>query len=546
MAGVTTPTVCLMTTLRRVSGLVRSNLVVASGTAVSRVTGLGRVVALAWVVGQNSLTDAYKLANETPNIIYDLLIGGVLSATLVPVFTRLFMQEAQAATAQERHSARISRHAVITMSLAAITAVTVLAMAAAPLIFRLYSLTPSPDVDAAAFRDVGVILTRVFCAQIFFYGVAGIASATLHAQRRFAMAAWSPAVANVIIIATLVSLPGAGSTARGLSDVLDDSRVRWTLAGGATAGIAAMALMIAAAALRSGGAPRFTWRPRDREVRRVVAMGGWTIGFVIANQVALVVIRNLAEPGSSLASAYFDAFTWFVLPHGLLAVSIATTFQPELARAAAAENRRDFQARFTRGVAAIAALTLPASVLLIVLREPLITVTMQRGLFDAAATQNTADALAGLAIGLSGFSVYLFALRAYYAHSDTRTPFMLNAGENALNIVAALLLVGPLGVFGLGLGLALAYLVAAVAALYVAHRRFGALAVGELIHTGRGLIAVGAATAAAAFVARTALGDGFAALSIGGSAGVAAAVAVAYVTDLAGLRTTVQRVRRAR
>ena len=69
--------------------MLRANLVVASGTALSRITGLGRVLAFAYVIGQTSLADAYKLANETPNIVYDLLLGGVLSATLVPIFTSL-------------------------------------------------------------------------------------------------------------------------------------------------------------------------------------------------------------------------------------------------------------------------------------------------------------------------------------------------------------------------------------------------------------------------------------------------------------------------
>ena len=75
------------------ANFVRSNLIVASGTACSRATGLLRVIVLAYVVGQNALSDAYKLSNETPNIVYDLVIGGVLSATLVPVFTSLIVQE---------------------------------------------------------------------------------------------------------------------------------------------------------------------------------------------------------------------------------------------------------------------------------------------------------------------------------------------------------------------------------------------------------------------------------------------------------------------
>ena len=544
--GVTTRAVCPMASLRRVSGLVRSNLVVASGTAVSRITGLGRVLVLAWVVGQNSLSDAYKLANETPNIIYDLLIGGVLSATLVPVFTRLAHQESSAYDSAERQRIRESRDAVITMALSAIAVVTMLAVIAAPAIFAVYSLTPSPDVDIAAFREVGVLLTRVFCVQILFYGISGIAAAALQARRRFAAAAWSPAAANLVIVAALLALPGAGATARGLGDVLDNPQVRWLLAGGATGGIAVMALIVAAVALRHVGGVRPRWRPHDPEVRRILAMGGWTIGFVATNQIALIVIRNLAEPGSSLASAYFDAFTWFVLPHGLLAVSVATTFQPELARAVTAADPAAFRRHFTLGVRAVAALTLPASLLLVVLADPLIAATMERGLFDASATANTADALRGLAIGLSGFSVYLFSLRGFYAHGDTRTPFVLNATENTLNIVLAVLLVGPLGVFGLGLSLAIAYLSTAVIALVVAQQRLGAVERSALATTLGPLVTVTIAAAAPALLSLAMFDSTVVTLLIGGIGGVACAVASALLTDLVGLRSVLRDINRGR
>ena len=96
---------------------------------------------------------------------------------------------------------------------------------------------------------------------------------------------------------------------------------------------------------------------------------------------------------------------------------------------------------------------------------------MQRGQFDATSAQNTSDALSGLAIGLIGFSTYLFILRGFYAHGDTRTPFFLNVGENGLNVVLAVILVGPFGVFGLGLSLGIAYLVAAAVSLIILRQR---------------------------------------------------------------------------
>lgn len=446
------------------SGLLRSNVVVASGTLVSRVTGLIRVMVFAYVVGQTALADAYKLANETPNIIYDLIIGGVLSATLVPVITSVI---AQAGTA-----ARRQLDAIVTSAVLAISALTLVAVLAAPLVFRLYSITLSADVDPTVFRSAGTTLTRIFLVQILFYGLTGVMNAILHSRERFGAAAWSPVVANVVIITSLLTIPGAGTRTRTINEIGVDGRLTWTLGLGATGGIAIMSLIVIAAVVRSGYLPRFAWSPGDPAVRRLLAMSGWTLAFVLANQVALVVVRNLAEPGSALASAYFDAFTFFVLPHGLLAVSVATTFQPRLARDVASGDRQGFATRMSTGITAIVALTAPASAALLVLATPIVQVFMERGQFDPTATANTSAALRGLAIGLVGFSVFLFTLRGFYANHDTRTPFMLNLFENTLNIVLAVLLVGPFGVAGLGTALGLAYLIAAVAAVVVLQRRW--------------------------------------------------------------------------
>lgn len=437
----------------------RSNLIVASGTALSRLTGLIRVIVFAYVIGQNALSDAYKLGNETPNIVYDLIIGGVLSATLVPVLTSLFTDDDDEGV-----------NAVVTIAMIATAALTALAVLCAPWIFRAYALSTATDVDPVAFRSVGTALTRIFLIQIFFYGVTGVMNALLNSRRRFAAAAWSPIVSNLVIIGSLLSLPSAGSSTWALGDVLTNTRLAATLKYGATGGIAAMAIIVAIAVRRSGITLRWQFNLQHVAVRRVASMSVWTLGFVIANQIALIIVRNLANPGSSLASAYFDAFMFFVLPHGLLAVSIATTLQPELATAATSHDGPMTARLIERGTRATVALTAPASALLITLGPLVVAGLMGRGQFGGDAVTNTSDALRGLAVGLVGFSVYMLSLRGFYAHHDTRTPFALNVIENLLNIVFAIILVRAFGIFGLGLALALAYLISAVAALFALQR----------------------------------------------------------------------------
>lgn len=435
------------------SSLLRSNITVATGTALSRITGLLRIMVFGWVLGQTALSDTYLIANETPNIVYDLVIGGVLSATLVPLFSTFVETDDHEAT-----------NVVMTISVTLMVALTALAVAMAPLIFWIYTITPGDDVDVDLLRQVGTLLSRIFLIQILFYGLTGLANAFLNSRRRFFAAAWSPVASNLIIIVTLYTLR---DTTWQLSDVVTDARLRWTLGLGATAGIAAMAVIVSIAAVRTGFRFRPAWKWKHPVVRRLLVLSSWTLGFVIANQVALVVIRNLAEPGSSDATAYFTAFTFFVLPHGLLAVSISTTFQPEMARAVARHDRQSFIDQTSLGVRLIALLTLPAGFGIFVLRRSIVGALLEYQNFSADAAANTADALAGFSLGLVGFSVYLFVLRGFYAHQDTRTPFVVNVVENSLNIVLAIVLVDRYGVLGLGLAFAIAYLVSAIWSLQI-------------------------------------------------------------------------------
>lgn len=436
--------------------LIRSNVVVATGTALSRITGLLRVAVFGYVIGQTALADAYTIGNETPNIVYELLIGGALSATLVPLFTSFLERDDEEST-----------NVVITVTLVALGVLTAIATLLAPLIFRLYTLDPAANVDPDQFRQVGTLLTRIFLLQIFFYGATALANAILNSRRRFFAAAWSPIVSNVIIIATLLSLPSPRGDDWSLADVLANDRLRWTLGLGTTAGIAAMALVLIPAVRATG----LRWRPRlelrHPAVRRLLALSGWTLGYVIANQVTIVVVRNLADPGSGDARAYFEAFTFFVLPHGLLAVSIATTFAPEMARAVERRDRDSFSHQVSLGTRLVALLTLPAGVLLFALRRPIIGALLEHGEYTPAAADNASRALAGFALGLVGFSVYLFVLRAFYAHQDTRTPFVVNVVQNVLNIVLAIVLVGRYDILGLALALAISYVVCALWALQV-------------------------------------------------------------------------------
>lgn len=498
------------------AALVRANLVVATGTTLSRLTGLLRVMVFGYVIGRTALADAYLIGNETPNIVYELLLGGVLSATLVPMFTS-FVED------DDVDRGREATNVVITVTLVALAVLTLVAFLAAPLIFGLYTISTEGGVDPDVFREVGTLLTRVFLVQIFFYGATGLANAYLNAQRRFFAAAWSPILANVIVIASLLSLPDGTWQ---LDDVITDGRLRWTLGLGTTAGIATMAIVLVPAVRNAGLTFRPTLKFGHPAVRRLLKMSMWTLGYVAANQVVIVVIRNLSRPGSGDSTAYFQAFTFFVLPHGLLAMSIATTFVPEMARAAGRRDRAAFNARTSLGVRMIALLTVPAGVALFVLRRPLIGLLLEHGEYTAADALATSRALAGFALGLAGFSVYLFALRGFYAHQDTRTPFVVNVGQCILNVALALVFVGEWGVLGLGVAFALSYVVCAVWALVILSYKVPGFPYRDVLASIFRMTVAGALAGEAMWLAARNVGgnagvDALARLAAGGIAGAA-------------------------
>lgn len=442
----------------------KDTVIVAIGTAVSRLTGLLRVVVFGVIIGQTALADAFDGANNSPNSIYELLVGGLLAASLVPLFTRFAEDDDQDAT-----------DAVVSTSLIVLALATVLAVVAAPLIFRVFSLHPSPAVNPHTFRRAGTMMSRVFLVQIFFYGLTAVGSALLNSRRRFFAAAWAPALSNVVTITLLVLIPFGRIGTPKLQDIFNDQRFFWLFTMSATGGVMAMGLVLIPA-IRRAGIP-FRFRPdfSHPAVRTMVSLSTWTFGYVVTNQIALIVVKNLARPGSGNQDAYSKAYTFFLLPHGLLAISIATTFVPELVRRVRSADTVGFRQWTTSGVRWILILTVPSSVAMVVLSHPIIVTLLEHGHFSSFASANTARALAGLSVGLVGFSVYIFALRGFYAHEDTKTPFLINLFENILNIVFAVALVHRHGVFGLGLAFGLAYMLSSVLVLWLLHTRHGAV-----------------------------------------------------------------------
>jgi putative peptidoglycan lipid II flippase len=474
--------------------LVRSTAAMAVGTTLSRVTGFIRVAAMAFAIGvaESRLADAYNVANNIPNIVYELILGGILTSVFVPVFV-------QQLTSRSKEEAWRSAQAVMTVAVVVLGLVMLAGIIAAPWIVKLYTLRV-PAADRAEVQPLATFFLRIFMPQIALYGLGAVATGLLNAHRRFAVPMFAPILNNVVVIASFLLFaflptPGPGDP----SPTNISTAQTLILAIGTTAGVAAMTFALWPSLRRIGF--RFRWRSdwRNEAVRRLVRLSGWAVLYVVINQLGLLFVIILAGQEQGGYTAYQAAFIFFQLPHAVFSVSIMTALLPSLSEDWVREDRADFRRDLARGVRASAFVVVPAAAGYLVLAEPIVRLLLQHGVATAQSTDLVASVLTFFAIGLFPFSAFMLFLRAFYAMQDTRTPALINVAAVALNTAANFALFPVLGVQGLALGHAIAYGFASVAAGVMLRRRLGGLEGAALARGLTRILAAAALTAAAAW-----------------------------------------------
>ena len=462
------------------AALRRAAVWMAAGTAVSRFTGLLRIIALAYVLGATHLADAYNLANTTPNMIYDVVLGGILAATFIPVFVD------RLATRDEREAWR-AISAITSVAVVVLVVMTIVFWALAPQVISAYTAFTHARgvsaVDLTREKAVATTLLRWFVPQVALYGLISLMAAFLNTRRRFAAPMWVPIANNVLVIGVLLwfhaLVPKLGSaTATALAEVHAHSGDLMLLGLGTTAGVVVQALALLPALRGIGlGRLRWRWEPGHEAVRTVVRLGGWTFGFVVANQVALYVVLALAVGVKTTdpVSSYTYAYTFLQMPYAVVAVSIMSAVTPDLAERWATGDEDGFRRRLTGGLRATLAVVLPSALGMLILAHPAVALLLGHGRTSVAGTDTTGAALAMFSLGLPGFCAYLYVVRVLQAMQRTKTAFYLYLLENALNVIFAVALVGPLGVRGLALSVSIAYTAGALAGVAVLRRWLGAL-----------------------------------------------------------------------
>lgn len=491
--------------------LIRSSAVMSVGTALSRITGFLRLSAAAWALGvtESRLADAYNLANTTPNILYELALGGILSSVFVPVFVEWLKTHG-------REDAWDLARRFMTFALVVLGSIAIAGIVFAPAIIDLYSGGITDPQQQAYVRETGTFFLRFFMPQIIFYGIGAVATGLLQANRRFAAPMFAPILNNVAVIATMITFGIVAGTDRP-ADYVPSTGQELLLALGTTLGVVAMTLALWPS-LRAIGF-RFRFRmPRHEGIRRVLHLAKWVVVYVALNQVGYLIVILLAAPEQGDVSAYQMAFIMFQLPHAIFAVSIFTALLPSLSSKWTDRDTDGFRSLLSEGIRLTGFIVIPAALGYLVLAEPIVRLLFEHGATTSASATLVAEVLQAMALGLFSFSAFQLLLRAFYSMQDSRTPALVNVGVVAVNTVVNFALVGSLGVQGLAIGLAAGYTVGAIVLLVLMRRRLRTLdgrriATRLVQMTGLGLL-----TAAGAWATARALSSVVDTDSLGGQA----------------------------
>ena len=419
--------------------LVRTAGLISAATMLSRLLGLVREQLFAVLLGATRFADAFIVGFRIPNLLRDLFAEGALSQAFVPTFKSSLKRDGTQA------AYRLGNRVAGTL-LALIATVTILAAAAAPEIVHVMA---GDFLDTPGKFDLTVLLTRIMMPFLAMVSLAAVAMGMLNAQNRYATPALAPATFNLVCIAIGLLLWLLG---------LDGTKVviGWALA--TLLGGAAQLFIQIPALWRQG------WRPRlgldlglrDPDVRRVAKLMVPAIAGLAAVQVNVFVNTIFATQEAGAVAWLNYAFRFLQLPIGVFGVAIATVSTTRYADAAADGNPARMAQQLAEGLRLVAFLTVPATVGLVVLAEPIISLIYQHGRFGINDTYATVDALELYSLGLVAYAAVKVVAPGFYAAGLTRIPMIASISAVAGNLALNLTLHPIFGYRVLALGTALA------------------------------------------------------------------------------------------
>ena len=413
----------------------RSSLLMASGTIVSRILGFLRAVMLAAAIGVTTdAADAFGVANQLPNNVYAIIVGGVLNAVLVPQLVR-------ARALADGGKGYIDRF--VTLAITVFFLLTLVFTLAAPLLVQLYTSEWSAEQLALATAFAYWCLP-----QLFFYGLYSILGEVLNSRSAFGPFMWAPVLNNVVSILGLIAFVvifGADPTGERSVENWGADRIA-LLSGSATLGVAAQALILLLSWKRIGLSLSLNFKWRGFGLGPALKAASWSLGMVLVTQVGGLVQTAVASTAASardtagigVASVAAAAIAWliFMLPHSVVTVSVATAYFTRMAKHASQSEYEKFKQDLTAGLKVIALVSVISSALIMVLAYPVARVFAG----EYPATVALGNVIIALMVGLVPFSFVYMIQRAFFALEDTRTPFFFTTVQILLHIAGSLTL----------------------------------------------------------------------------------------------------------
>ncbi len=446
--------------------IARSASILALGSVASRVLGLVRETLIADLFGATGPVSAFRLASRVPLMTYDLLIGGMLSAALVPVLSDY---------------ARPERRRELWPAASVLISVLGVSLALFVLILELFAPQVAWLLGGGFDAPLLEVLTRslrILAPAVFFFGMAGILMGVLYALKRFTFPAFSAAVFNLGIVITVILLSGR----------LDVYSLSLGVLLGSLGQLAIQTLGLRDARLQ------FLWDWRHPALRRIIRLYLPIGAGMIISQIQVTIDGNLASRTGPNSVAWMqNATTLIQFPHGLVAVAISIASLPSLSQLAVAADWDGYRQTLGRALRLLLYLILPATVGLWVLATPIVRLIFEHGAFRPEDTAAVVAALRFYLLGLIFAAVDWPLNYAFYAQQDTLTPASVGVASVGVYLVVALILLQPLGYLGLVLADSAKHAAHVTIMLILLHRRIGGLG-------NQGVVRVATRSAGAALV----------------------------------------------
>lgn len=473
------------------ASLARASALMASGTFVSRILGMVRVLLLAGAVGvlNSPAGNAWQTANTLPNTIYILLAGGVLNVVLVPALTR--------AMAMSPEKGRDFTDRLITLALTGLVLITVIFTAAAAVLTKLYALSWSGEQLALA-----VTFAYLCLPQILFYGLYTLLGQILNSREEFGWYMWAPVANNIVAIIGIIAFTVMYPEARTIGPGEWTGSMIWLLAGTATLGVLVQAAVLLWPVWRSGFRYRPRWGFRGVGLGAASKMALWMLAIIGISQAGMWLSTNVLnrateiDGGAAGKILYENAFLIYILPHSLIATSLITAMFTQMSRAAHQEDLTGLAAQYQHGLRLLGVAMVPISVGLLILAPAMTSILFFNNTYDE--TMATAWVVMAMVLGLAPYAVYILSGRIFHAFQDGWTPFKMQVAITTISIIGILIaaaLPPTRTAIGVGLAQTLGQGVAAVLGLFWVRQRLGRVPLGAVL---RSYQRVALATAAAA------------------------------------------------